>query len=237
MHIEAVLFAPGHGAFFTDDQASIKDGARKDGFVYSGAPMTAGFSAIRMPAAALGIGLRLCNGAVIWGDMMTVQYAGAGGREAPLDAMALQKCLQSELVPALIGLELDSFQSAIRGLFRALPDGCGVPNSAKYGLSQALLAAVARNQGCSMAEVICKEYGFPVVVERVPIYCQSGEDRYGNVDKMILRRVDALPHGLINSPRLIGRDGVALSEYVVWVRDRILQLGGPDYRPWLHFDV
>jgi methylaspartate ammonia-lyase len=109
--------------------------------------------------------------------------------------------------------------------------------SLKYGLSQAVLTAVATAQGCTPAEVISVEYGFPLHVVPVPIFCQSGEERRINVDKMILRRADALPHGLINSLALIGDEGIAFAEYVRWVRDRVLRHGPPDYRPILHFDV
>jgi methylaspartate ammonia-lyase len=55
---------------------------------------------------------------------------------------------------------------------------------------------------------------------------------------MILKRVDSLPHGLINDLALVGPDGAELLAYVSWVRDRIQALA-PDatYRPILHFDT
>ena len=183
----------------------------------------------------LEIGLVLGDGLVSWGDTMTVQYAAAGGREPLLDPVALQERLEAELVPSLIGLELPGFRSAIE----AALSGSGpkaLSNSAKYGVSQALLTAVATSRR-TPAEIISDEYGFPLHRRGVPIFCQSGEDRHGNVDKMILRRADALPHGLINSPALIGQDGKTFADYVRWVRDRILRFGKADYRPFLHLDV
>ena len=81
MQIVDVIFAHGQGAFYNDDQAAVKNGAARDGFFYTGQPLTPGFPEIRAPAAVLGIGLVLGNGLVSWGDMMTVQYAAAGGRE------------------------------------------------------------------------------------------------------------------------------------------------------------
>ena len=112
-----------------------------------------------------------------------------------------------------------------------------LPRCARYGLSQALLAATAVSQRRTMAEVVCAEYGFPLEPRPIPIFCQSGEDRRNNVDKMILRRAEVLPHGLINSPDLIGPEGTDFSDYVAWTRDRVLQYGASDYRPCLHFDV
>ena len=54
---------------------------------------------------------------------------------------------------------------------------------------------------------------------------------------MILKRVDVLPHGLINSPEAFGVGGEALLEYAGWVRERVEDLGDVAYEPRLHFDV
>jgi methylaspartate ammonia-lyase len=72
-----------------------------------------------------------------------------------------------------------------------------------------------------------------------PVFVQSGDDRYVNVDKMVLKEADVLPHGLINDvDTKLGRDGGVLLAYVTWVRDRILELRTrASYQPSLHFDV
>ena len=230
MRIVKVIFAPGQGAFYSDDLAAMKAGAARDGMVYPGAALTPGFSTVRSPAQALGVGLVLDGGQIAWGDAMTVQYAGIGGRKSPLDAKALVRRLEAELPPRLIGLELGSFRSAALAL-------AGLPTSARYGVSQALLVAFAIARGRTVAEIVCEEYGLPLRNLRVPILCQCGEDRRTNVDKAILRRAEALPHGLINSPELIGPAGTAFRDYVLWVRDRVVQLAHAGYRPQLHFDV
>jgi methylaspartate ammonia-lyase len=54
---------------------------------------------------------------------------------------------------------------------------------------------------------------------------------------MILRRVDVLPHGLINSREKFGRRGEAFLEFAGWVARRVRDLGGEEYAPTLHFDV
>jgi len=67
---------------------------------------------------------------------------------------------------------------------------------------------------------------------------QTGEDRYGAVDAMILKGVDALPHGLINNAaELVGGDGELLVDYVGWVSARVRSLRPDGYRPVLHFDT
>lgn len=108
----------------------------------------------------------------------------------------------------------------------------------RYGVSQALLQAVALARGLTMAEVVADEWGLPVPAEPIPIHAQSGGDRYANVDKMIARRVASLPHALVdNIPEQLGSDGSKLVQYARWVKERIQVLAGSDYQPTIHLDV
>ena len=79
-------------------------------------------------------------------------------------------------------------------------NGKRVHTAIRYGITQALLSATAVSTKRSMAEVIRDEY-HPTLnkLHRIPIFAQSGDDRYTNVDKMILKEVDAMPHALINN--------------------------------------
>ncbi len=108
----------------------------------------------------------------------------------------------------------------------------------RYGVSQALLKAVALARGVTMAEAIAEEWGLPLPDAPVPIHAQSGGERYHNADKMIVRRVASLPHALVdNIPEQLGEDGTKLTRYVRWLKVRIQELGGEDYRPTVHLDV
>jgi methylaspartate ammonia-lyase len=108
----------------------------------------------------------------------------------------------------------------------------------RYGVSQALLAAVALARGMTMAEVVAEEYDLPLPAEPVPLHAQCGADRYAGADKMILRRVASLPHTLVdNIPGQLGDDGEILVQYARWLRERIPQLAGDDYHPTIHLDV
>jgi methylaspartate ammonia-lyase len=73
----------------------------------------------------------------------------------------------------------------------------------------------------------------------VPLYAQTGDDRHLNVDKMVLKEVDVLPHGLVNHVgTVLGHDGGLLAEYVAWLSERILATRArPDYIPRLHLDT
>lgn len=108
----------------------------------------------------------------------------------------------------------------------------------RYGVSQALLRAAALVRGLTPTEVICEEWGLPLPVAAVPIHAQSGGRRYANADKMIVRRVASLPHALVdNIPEQLGTGGDELVRYARWLKGRIEQLGGPEYRPTIHLDV
>ena len=108
----------------------------------------------------------------------------------------------------------------------------------RYGVSQALLKAVALARGVTMAQVIAAEWGLPLPDAPVPMHAQCGADRYAGADKMIARRVASLPHALVdNIPEQLGADGAELTRYARWLSERIRQLGGDDYRPAIHLDV
>jgi len=237
MKIENILLAPGDGAFFYDDQAAIKRGAQQDGERYVGQPATHGFTSIRMPASTLSIGLVLDGGFVAWGDMMSVQYAAASGRDPVFEAGHHARLVTQHIAPWLVGRSARSFRQNAEAVCEIRAEDASLHSGIQYGITQALLAAAAHTNRCAMAEVICSEYGFPLKADAVPIFGQSGDERYRNVDKMILKRVDVLPHGLINSPEKFGANGEKFLEYVTWVTDRVVQLGAPDYSPTLHFDL
>ncbi len=239
MKIVKALFVPGSSAFYFDDQAAIKGGAPQDGALYGGAPETPGFRAVRVAGEALSVLLRLENGAWAAGDCAAVQYSGAGGRDPLFLAAEHLPLLETRLRPLLEGAEVGPFRE-MAGRFEALEvDGRRLHTAVRYGLSQALLHARALAGGRIMAEVVCEEYGLPVVAERVPIFGQSGDDRYINVDKMIMRRVDVLPHALINNVETkLGRRGELLRDYIGWLVGRIRgSRTDPSYAPTLHIDV
>ena len=59
----------------------------------------------------------------------------------------------------------------------------------RYGLTQALLHATSIVHKLTMAEIIRKEYNINNDVYRpTPVFTQSGDDRYLNADKMIIKR-------------------------------------------------
>ncbi len=239
MKIVKALFVPGSSAFYFDDQKAVKSGAPHDGALYGGKPETPGFRAVRIAGEALSILLLLEDGGWALGDCAAVQYSGAGGRDPLFLAADYLPLLERRIRPLLEGAEVGPFRD-MAARFEALEfDGRRLHTAVRYGLSQALLHARALAGRRIMAEVVCEEYGLPVSAERVPIFGQSGDDRYINADKMIMKRVDVLPHALINNVKTkLGHEGELLKEYIGWLVNRIRTARTDEsYVPTLHIDV
>jgi methylaspartate ammonia-lyase len=239
MKIVRVVCAPGRTGFFFDDQRAIKKGAKLDGASYGGAAVTPGFSAVRQAGEAVSVMLVLEDGQVAYGDCAAVQYSGAGGRDPLFLAKNFIPVIEKYIAPALVGQEADGFRRLAGVLEGITVDGKRLHTAIRYGVSQALLDAAARAKKRLMCEEVAAEYGLTVLPEPVPIFTQSGDSRYDNVDKMILKGAAVLPHGLINNVKTkLGEKGEILLEYVGWLRDRIERLR-PEaaYAPVLHLDV
>lgn len=239
MKIVEVLASPGLTGFYFDDQAAIKAGAAHDGLAYKGEPLTSGFKAVRQRGESISVLLLLEDGQVAAGDCAAVQYSGAGGRDPLFLANEFIPIILEEIAPKLVGQELDSFQRLADLVEHSVrPNGERYHTAIRYGVSQAILDAVAKAKKVTMTEVILQEYNLPLVLEPVPIFCQTGDDRYDNADKAILKRAGVLPHGLINNVETkLGPNGELLLDYVKWLQKRVRELGDPNYRPTLHIDV
>ncbi len=239
MVITDVIAVPVRSGFFADDQAAIRAGAVHDGFTYSGVPLTPGFVAIRQPGEAVSVLLLLDDGQVAHGDCAAVQYSAVGGRAPLLRGHVALEVIERHVAPLLRGKRITNFRDAAGEIDTLVVDGERLHVAIRYGVTQALLDAVALARGVTMAEVVRDEYETGINIAPVALFVQSGDDRYINVDKMVLKEADVLPHGLINEAETkLGRDGGLLLDYVAWVRDRIIRLRTrAEYSPQLHFDV
>ncbi len=239
MKIKQVICAPGRTGFYFDDQKAIKAGAPDEGSFYLGEAMTEGFSSIRQPGESIAIMLELEDGQVAYGDCAAVQYSGAGGRDPLFLASEFIPLIENELAPKICDLEISSFKETM-DIFEDdyLIGGKHLHTAIRYGLSQAVLDAVARSTGRLMCEVVADEYGTRVSERALPIFSQSGDDRYKNADKMIIKEVDVLPHALINNMEKLGPNGDHLADYLFWLRERVLRFRArEDYEPVFHIDV
>ena len=239
MKIIDVVCSAGRTGFYFDDQRAIKQGAGHDGIFYVGAPVTEGFRSIRQAGESISVMLILEDGQIAMGDCAAVQYSGAGGRDPLFLAEDFIPVIETYIKPQLVGKEADDFRGLCAMMEAIQVDGKRLHTAIRYGISQALLDAVAKATGRLMCEVVADEYGCEVSETPIPIFTQSGDARYDNADKMIIKGAQVLPHALINNVEdKLGKNGEKLAEYIAWLRDRILaNRTSEDYLPVFHIDV
>lgn len=236
--MKKVLCAEAMTGFYMDDKEAIKEGAKSDGFVYRGTPLTPGFKTVRQPGVAVSVIFVLEDGGIVYGDCAVAQYAASGGREVPNTAGALIEIIEKHVVPYYTGRDIRNFKREAETFDKWLFDGEQLPASIRYGVTQAILEAVAYERKLTMAEVVIDEYGLQADITPVRINAQSGDERYTNVDKMILKKVGMMPHGLINNvEEKLGHDGQIFLDWIKWVKNRIEDIGDKDYRPVIRYDV
>ena len=218
MKIIKLICASGKTGFFFDDQKAIKQGAKNDGAFYEGNPATSGFTSVRQAGESISIIFVLENGAYAYGDCAAVQYSGAAGRDPLFLAENFIPVIEKEIAPLYVGKEITTFREMAN-----IVDSKNYHTAIRYGVTQACLDAVAKSKGKLMTAVIAEEYGLKISDRLIPIFSQSGDDRYLNVDKMIMKGVDVLPHALFNHVETkVGWKGEKIKEYLEWLRDRIL---------------
>ena len=239
MKIADVVCSAGRTGFYFDDQRAIKKGAAHDGMFYSGETVTEGFTSVRQAGESISVMIILEDGQISYGDCAAVQYSGAGGRDPLFLAKDFIPLIDKYIKPELVGKEADNFRSLCEMMEAITIDGKRLHTAIRYGVSQAILDAVAKATNRLMCEVVADEYGCTVSEKPIPIFTQSGDDRYLNADKMIIKGAPVLPHALINNVHdKLGEHGEKLLEYVKWLRDRILSKRTDEsYNPVFHLDL
>lgn len=241
MKIQRIICSAGKTGFFFDDQKAIKAGARNDGNFYTGEPMMPGFTSVRQTGESISVLFVLEDGQVAHGDCAAVQYSGAGGRDPLFLAEQFIPIIEQEIAPLYEGREITSFRELADVVDKAVSPSTGkvYHTALRYGITQTCLDAVAKANHCQMADVIAKEYGTTVSEEMIPIFMQSGDDRYLNADKMIMKGAAVLPHALFNHVEdKVGLHGEKIRDYLVWLRNRVLEHKPYEtYCPVFHIDV
>ena len=238
MKIVDVVCSVGLSSYFHMDFAAIRAGARPDGFIYNGKPLTTGFHSIVQPAHIISILLLLEDGQIAHGDCADVAFAGAAGRDPPLAAHQSLALIEGGIGDRLRGRDVSLFRS-LAGEFDTLEHaGVRLHSAIRYGISQALLHATALTRRLTVAEVVADEYETRIAGRPIAITasCELGDLR--QLDRMILKRLELLPHSFFTDIETeVGRSGEIFAKHVAKVSRRIQKIGASDYRPRLHFDL
>jgi methylaspartate ammonia-lyase len=238
MRIKKMICSTGLTGFYFDDQLAIRQGAEADGSRYTGEPATPGFSSVRQPGESISVMILLEDNQIAWGDCAAVQYSGAGGRDPLFLAADFIPVIEEYVAPHYEGREVTTFREMASELADIRVAGKKLHTAIRYGVSQALLDAVARSEHMMMCEVIAREYNLTITDELIPIFSQSGDARYDNADKMIIKGVPVLPHALINNVSKLGKKGENLLAYMDWLVKRIREIRPEEsYQPIIQIDV
>ena len=89
-----------------------------------------------------------------------------------------------------------------------------------------------------MAEVIAREYGSTISTVPIPILASCHKDDPGQLDRVILKRVELLPHASFQIvSEHVGLQGEKLAAFVRRVATRVREIGDADYHPRIHVDL
>ncbi len=240
MKIINVVCSAGRTGFFFDDQKAIKLNAVADGAAYIGTPATEGFSAVRQAGESVSVMFVLEDGQIAYGDCAAVQYSGAGGRDPLFLAKDFIPIIEREIAPLFKGKEITTFKEMAKLADSHIDSVTGklMHTAIRYGVTQACLDAVAKSKKKLMAQIVADEYGLKIADRHIPVFSQSGDDRFTNTDKMILKGSDVLPHALFNNTDKVGKNGDKLADYVKWLSERTTKLRfSESYNPIFHIDV
>lgn len=238
MKIKKLYAVPGVSGYYNKDFRAIREGRDTDGFVYSGKPIADGFDSVVQPGQSISILLELDDGQVAWGDCVDVIFAGSAGRDKIFRSKDHVKIIESEIKDLFVEKELSTFREMDLYLENLKINGKSLHTAVLYGMSQALLDAVAKANHITMTEVICKEYGLTLPDKTIPMAAMTPTNQRINIDKMILKEVDYFPHAsFANVERDLGPGGEKILEYINWVSNRIKKIGRTGYNPVLHLDL
>ena len=239
MEVKDVICAEGRSGYMHRDLAAIKSGtAQPDGSLFRGQPMSPGFTRIIEPATIISVMLVLEDGQVAFGDCADVILAGVAGRDPAFNARDHIDYVRAEVADALRGREISTFRENAGEMDRYARGGVRLHTAIRYGVSQALLHAAALSRHQTMAEVIAREYDCTIATAPIPILASCHKDDPGQLDRVILKRVELLPHASFQVvSEHVGLQGEKLAAFVRRVAERIQEIGDADYRPRIHVDL
>jgi methylaspartate ammonia-lyase len=239
MKVKDVICAAGRSGYMHRDLLAIKAGkAKPNGSLYDGEPMSPGFTHIIEPATIISVMLVLEDEQIAFGDCADVILAGVAGRDPAFNAEGHIDYVRSEVADALRGRDVSKFGPNAVAMDDFRHKGARLHTAIRYGVSQALLHASALSRKLTMAEVIAQEYGSSISTAPIPILASCHKDDLGQLDRVILKGVELLPHATFQIvSEHVGTQGEKLAAFVRRVAARCKEIGAPDYNPRIHVDL
>ena len=215
----------------------VRDGhARRS--LFRGKPLSPGFTRIIEPATIISVMLVLEDGQIA---LRRLRRRDTRRRRRPRPGLQRPghiDYVREEVADALRGRDVSKFKDNAAEMDRYARGGARLHTAIRYGVSQALLHATALAHRQTMAEVIAREYGSTIATAPIPILASCHKDDPGQLDRVILKRVELLPHASFQVvSEHVGLQGEKLAAFVRRVAQRIGEIGDADYRPRIHVDL
>lgn len=235
--ISDIKLAPTFGSYYYEDVSALQEKSVPEDERWFVKGRTEGFNRLRDLAETISIGVG-SGEHVSWGDCVGVSYAGKSGRKNLFRHDLGLKALTDVVIPWLKGRTVNSFRDFSRewdqfvaGHQASLHPAIG------YGVTQAVLGMLAPKG--DIYRLIASEWNLPLgTMSMIPLQGSCGNDRYAAVDKMLARKIAALPQSQVDDiPNQLGQDGAALLEYARWLKARVSKFAHKDYQPVISLDV
>ena len=239
--IHEVLCTQTFGGFYYEDITSLHEKSVPEEDRYVTRSQQEGFRYLREIAETLSVGL-VHDHHVAWGDCVGVAHGGKAGRRHVLRHGPAKKIVEEVVAPWLKRVPISSLKAFDRD-WKAFEFGQrdDFDPALTYGLTQAVLGLLAAFMGSPKAlfRVIAKEWDLPQTdLEVLPLQGSLGNNRIENAEKMIIRRLAALPHSRVDDiESQLGLEGEKLLAYVQWLKEHIRRVDDPTYTPTVHLDV
>lgn len=186
---------------------------------------------VRTPAPVVGIGLKLDDGSIHWGDAVAVSFGGKSGRAGPGHADSLIAWVQDDFKTWCKGRTISRWIEIEREFLAAFK---ATPPFVRYAVSQAMVSAAIHTTGETPHHMIATDLGLTPSTKPIPLHGSSGADFGATVDRMLARNLSFLPQGQFeNLTDQIGQGGVKL---LAWIRDFKQRAARFKYTPTMTLD-
>lgn len=174
----------------------------------------------------LSVGLRVGD-RTYWGDCVLDTPGTEELGRSPDSEEQIQQAASS-----MVGMELDTYRGSQTQL-RELPFA-----ALQYGMSQALLHAFSDRRGVLPFELLSDEWSFQPATRPLTFHGSCAFEGDKNLNEFLQARLPSLPAGTAADVKpLLESRGRGLLQYVQSLRQKVEELGDPQYHPVFHFDL
>jgi methylaspartate ammonia-lyase len=186
---------------------------------------------VRTPAPVVGVGIKLDDSTIHWGDAVAVSFGGKAGRAGLGSPDELDHWFKTDFKSWAVGRDVSGWLSLEEAFLTAHK---AKPAFVRYAVSQALLSTASHVAGMSPFQLIAKDLSLAPTKQPITLHGSSGGNWDDTVDRMLARKITYLPQGQFeNLESQIGPGGANLLK---WIEDFKQRAARFNYTPTLTLD-